>query len=104
MGSESNYRMAIELENGITPLDLLHETDLPSSLQPLERLAANSWWSWAADGAAVFRDLEPRIWDESEQNPRLLLSRIPELRIAQMAADPLYIARVSRLGNTFDAY
>ncbi|HEY3025146.1 MAG TPA: alpha-glucan family phosphorylase [Pyrinomonadaceae bacterium] len=96
--------MATELENQITPLNLIHEAELPSSLRPLERLAGNYWWSWAADGAAVFRDLDPRIWDECEQNPRLLLSKVPELRLAQMAADPPYLERVSRLASAFDAY
>ncbi len=96
--------MATELENETTPLGLLHSRELPSSLQPLERLSRNYWWSWAADGAAVFRDLDPRIWDESEQNPCLLLSQAPELRLAQMAADPVYLERVSRLASAFDAY
>jgi hypothetical protein len=36
---------------------------LPAPLAPLERLAWNYWWSWAADGAGVFRDLDPEIWD-----------------------------------------
>ncbi|MEP6706767.1 MAG: alpha-glucan family phosphorylase [Pyrinomonadaceae bacterium] len=96
--------MATELKNETTLPGLRHARELPSSLQPLERLSRNYWWSWATDGAAVFRDLDPRIWDESEQNPRLLLSQAPELRLAQMAADPVYLERVSRLASAFDAY
>ncbi len=96
--------MATELEKEIIPLNLIHEAELPSPLQPLERLSANYWWSWAADGAAVFRDLDPGIWDESEQNARLLLSQTSELRLSQMAADPLYIERVSRLASAFETY
>src|SRR5438128_2349165 len=102
MGSESEYRMPTELENQLIPLNLIHKAELPSSLRPLDRVAANYWWSWTADGAPVFRDLDPGMWDKCEQNPRLLLTRIPELRLAQMAADPLYIERVSRLANAFD--
>jgi hypothetical protein len=45
---------------------------LPAPLAPLERLAWNYWWSWAADGAGIFRDLDPEIWEECENNPRQL--------------------------------
>jgi starch phosphorylase len=77
---------------------------LPVSLQALERLAWNYWWSWAADGAALFRDLDPTVWDECEHNPRRLLAEVSEFRLMEMATDPHYCARVSRLAESFDAY
>lgn len=80
------------------------DRELPFTLQPLQKLARNFWWSWAADGAAVFRDLDSELWEECEQNPRLLLGKISDLRLAQMAADPVYIERVLRLANAFDNY
>ncbi len=39
-------------------------SELPAPLLPLERLAWNYWWSWAADGESVFRDLDPEIWED----------------------------------------
>ncbi len=77
---------------------------LPASLKPLNRLAWNYWWSWSADGPSVFRDLDPEIWEECEHNPRLLLARVSEYRLAQMATDPVYIERVRRLAGRFDDY
>ena len=77
---------------------------LPTPLQALERLSWNYWWSWSEDGPAVFRDLDPEIWEEYEQNPRLLLARTSEYRLAQMATDPVYVERVRRLAAAFDHY
>jgi starch phosphorylase len=77
---------------------------LPLSLQSLERLSWNYWWSWSPDGPSVFRDLEPEIWEEYEHNPRLLLAKTSEYRLAQMATDPVYIDRVRRLTESFDRY
>ncbi|HEX8492013.1 MAG TPA: alpha-glucan family phosphorylase [Pyrinomonadaceae bacterium] len=77
---------------------------LPGSLRALERLAWNYWWSWAADGAALFRDLDPGVWEECEHNPRRLLTEVSEFRLMQMATDPQYVARVSHLAESFDAY
>ncbi|MFZ0063267.1 MAG: alpha-glucan family phosphorylase [Pyrinomonadaceae bacterium] len=77
---------------------------LPLSLRQLDRLSWNYWWSWAPDGAATFRDLDPKVWEECEHNPRLLLARTSEYRLAQMATDPTYILRVRKLVERFDQY
>src|SRR6187397_188521 len=95
--------MAIEVESEEL-IKTQPERELPFTLQPLRKLARNFWWSWAPDGAAVFRDLDSEIWEECEQNPRLLLGKISDLRLAQMAADPVYIGRVARLAGAFDNY
>jgi glycogen phosphorylase len=77
---------------------------LPSSLRALERFAWNYWWSWAAGGTALFRDLDPGVWEECEHNPRRLLAEVSEFRLMQMATDPEYCERVKRLADSFDQY
>ncbi len=77
---------------------------LPESLRALERLSWNYWWSWAADGASVFRDLDPEIWEECEHNPRCVLHEVEEYRLWKMATDPAYIKRVAQLAADFDRY
>lgn len=77
---------------------------LPLSLRPLERLSWNYWWSWSADGASVFRDLDSDIWEQYEQNPRQLLTRTSDYRLTQMSTDPAYVERVRRLAEEFDSY
>ena len=74
------------------------------SLLPLETLVWNYWWSWAPDGAAIFRDLDPEVWEECEHNPRQLLEKISPYRLAEVASDPVYLERVDRIGKSFDAY
>ena len=77
---------------------------LPDALQPLERLSRNFWWSWAPDGAEIFRDLDPELWNRCEQNPRALLAGVSDLRLAQMVADSPYVSRVNRLAERFADY
>jgi starch phosphorylase len=84
--------------------DIHNERSLPEPLVPLERLAWNYWWSWAADGNFIFRDLDPSVWEECEHNPRRLLKEVSEFRLMQMATDPGYIERVRRLSEKFDEY
>ena len=77
---------------------------LPAPLRSLERLSWNYWWSWSADGPGIFRDLDADLWEECEHNPRLLLTRTSEYRLAQMATDPTFTDRVRNLADRFDQY
>jgi starch phosphorylase len=87
-----------KLQSTTSPLNL------PLPLQPLERLAWNYWWSWSREGNSLFRTLDAELWEECEHNPRLLLSRLSEFRLAQMATDPAYIDRVAALEAHFERY
>jgi starch phosphorylase len=77
---------------------------LPEPLRALERLAWNYWWSWAADGASLFRDLDPAVWEACEHNPRRLLAEISEFHLMQKATDPVYVGRVRQTAAEFDSY
>ena len=83
---------------------VLTKRELPAPLKPLERLALNYWWSWSADGASLFRDLDADIWEECEHNPRQLLAKTSPYRLAQAATDPVYLERVRRIDELFQDY
>jgi glycogen phosphorylase len=94
----------IETPDAIKRTQPADNSDLPLPLQPLKRLSANYWWSWSAEGASIFRDLDPTLWEECEHNPRELLARAGEYRLTQMATDPFYVERVRRLNVGFEEY
>ena len=96
--------MSTEIENHIEPVTSPRPRVLPPPLQPLQPLSWNYWWSWAPDGNEVFRDLDPGLWQQCEQNPRILLAQISDLRLAQVAVDPAFADRVQRLADGFSAY
>src|SRR6266568_1787292 len=96
--------MTAEIENQTASKEVSRTRELPQTLQPLEKLAWNYWWSWAPDGPDVFRDVDPGLWAQCEQNPRVLLARVSDLRLAQVAAEPVFSERVQKLGQRFDAY
>ena len=77
---------------------------LPEPLYGLETLSWNYWWSWAANGPDVFRDLDPELWEKHEHNPRRLLAEVSDLRLIQMATDPAYTARVQALTAQYESY
>src|SRR5215831_20747684 len=96
--------MTPDIKPGTQNKAALAPRELPPTLAPLRQLSWNYWWSWAPDGSEVFRDLDANLWQQCEQNPRLLLTQISDLRLTQMAADPSFADRVRRLNERFVAY
>ena len=94
----------IETVENLNKKTLAESRLLPSPLQALERISWNYWWSWSRDGAGCFRDIDTAVWEECEHNPRLLLARASEYRLAEMATDPAYLERVRKLAESFDHY
>ena len=84
--------------------DFSFTRELPENLQALETLSWNYWWSWSTEGVNIFHDLDPQLWEDVEQNPRIMLRRISDLRLLQKANDPNYAARVAKLEADFHAY
>lgn len=96
--------MTPDIENEIKSESAVRARELPTTLKSLEKLAWNYWWSWAPDGPEIFRDLDPGLWQQVEQNPKALLAQISDLQLTQMAADPAFTDRVEQLSNRFAAY
>ena len=78
--------------------------ELPDVLKPLDAISRNFYWSWQPDGVALFRDLDPALWEKCEQNPRVLLKRVKDVRLWQRAADASYVSRVDEFWQKQNEY
>ncbi|HXG85674.1 MAG TPA: alpha-glucan family phosphorylase [Pyrinomonadaceae bacterium] len=78
--------------------------ELPENLQVLDKLSQNYFWSWNTEGAALFREIDSRLWEKCEQNPRLFLKRISGLRLWQMANDADFIEKLKGFSDKFENY
>lgn len=84
--------------------DFFINRDLPDELSALGSVSMNYAWSWLPGGVEIFRDLSPRLWDECEQNPRLLLKRVDDLTLRQWAANSEYVERLNRFAESINGY
>jgi glycogen phosphorylase len=76
---------------------------LPDALQPLALLTFNYRWSWTPGGPAVFRDMDPALWERSQGNPRAMIETLPPHRLKQLGDDREYVARVAALAAQVEA-
>ncbi len=77
---------------------------LPESLAPLRELSVNMWWSWQAEARWLFRDIDPKVWEECGHSPVSLLRKVSQKRLEEVSRDGAYLERLHRVRSKFDAY
>lgn len=89
----------------IKPVATVHVIpDLPQPLERLQDLANNVRWSWDQDTIALFRRLDPELWEAAYHNPISMLGRMNQDRLQQAAADPSFMTNFQKATADFDAY
>ena len=76
---------------------------LPEPLASLTALAYDLGWTWDADTAAIWPDVDPVRWEACRHNPVALLHDVPAHRWAELASDPWFVTRVSQARARRDA-
>lgn len=80
------------------------DRSLPEEISFLNTLSQNFYWSWNESCERLFADIEPGLWDRTEQNPRLFLRDVAERRLWEKAADRRYLKRLHRAQAEFENY
>jgi starch phosphorylase len=77
---------------------------IPGSLARLPELAANLFFSWHRPIRALFEDLDPELWKQTNGNPRLVLRCVNQATLERCARDEEYLARYHLALQTLDSY
>lgn len=77
---------------------------LPDSLRVLDELATNLRWSWHLPTRELFEELSPGQWEATGHDPIAVCGTLDAGRIAELAADEAFLARVNALVDDLHAY
>src|SRR5436853_6001534 len=77
---------------------------IPGSLSRLPELAANLFFGWHRPTRALFEDLDPELWKQTNGNPRLVLRCVNQETLERCGRDELYLARYHLALETLEAY
>lgn len=77
---------------------------LPKSLAGLKELAYNMRFAWDQETIAVFRRLDPDVWEEVYHNPVKMLGMVSQERLKEVQSDPAYMANFERVLNNYHDY
>ncbi|BAU96422.1 alpha-glucan phosphorylase [Corynebacterium suranareeae] len=71
------------------------KNELPNPLQPLVKLAHNLRWSWREETKQLFRDIDPTLWEQLDEDPKQMLLQAPASRLQFLSCDDEYLGRVN---------
>lgn len=79
-------------------------TVLPPELMPLDELAHNLRWSWHAPTRDLFAGIDHDLWVQVHGDPVALIGALGPDRLAALAADGDFVARVQGAADDLHAY
>jgi len=77
---------------------------VPKSLEDLEKLAKNIWWTWHPEAIALFADIDAKLWETSGHNPIYLFNLLEYQRFVTLEKDRKFMLRLKEVSKTFDDY
>jgi glycogen phosphorylase len=77
---------------------------LPARLARLADLARNIYWSWTPSAQALFAQLDPSTWEQSNHNPVQVLRGAKQADFERVVADTDYLAAYDAAIAAFDGY
>ncbi|MDX6207036.1 MAG: glycogen phosphorylase [Frankiales bacterium] len=77
---------------------------LPEPLQPLSALVMNLRWSWHVASRDLFESIDPAAWAEVNGDPVKLLGAVSPARLAELAADEGFLARLGEAHADLERY
>ncbi len=83
---------------------IIVKSHLPERLRVLEELAYNLRLTWHPEAASLFRELDPGLWEESEQNPIRMLGAISQEKLNEIFQDEGFLAHMDQVGQDFHRY
>ena len=80
------------------------EVPLPSKLEKLNELAYNVWSSWDKESRALFKSMNPTLWEYFDHSPMKLLKSIPYNELVTLSEDEDFIQRYEKVYASFRKY
>lgn len=80
------------------------KSHLPESLNKLDEIAQNIWWTWDSNAKNLFRQIDTDAWVEASSNPVLLLNILNYEKLVAMGQDKEFIRKVDEIYADFKDY
>ncbi len=77
---------------------------LPKALEPLREIVYNVYWSWNQDAIKLFRRMDRKLWEDSHHNPVVMLGKISQERLEELAKDDGFISHMNRIYVQLNVY
>ncbi|MDD5208106.1 MAG: alpha-glucan family phosphorylase [Elusimicrobiales bacterium] len=77
---------------------------LPASLQALEELSTNMWFTWNWDAIMMFVSIDEDLWHRSRRNPKWILGTLAPERLEALSQDGAFLGKLAEIQQKFESY
>lgn len=77
---------------------------LPKSINRLEEIANNLWWSWNTDFLKLFEKIDVELWENVGKNPVKFLKYVDQKKLEKFASDKEFLSEYDKIVSDFDGY
>lgn len=81
------------------------KSNLTSSLNKLDEIAHNLWWSWSFEARELFEEIAGKeLWMKYDENPTHVLQMLSYERIQSFTKNKTFIAKLNKVYDQFTSY
>ncbi len=77
---------------------------LPKSINRLNEIANNLWWSWNSDYLRLLKRMDRDLWETVEKNPIKFLKRVSQERLEKAANDSSFVKEYEKVLKNYEDY
>ena len=77
---------------------------LPKSIDRLEEIANNLWWTWNTEFLRLFKKIDKDLWESVDKNPVKFLRSVSQERIEEISKDEKFLKEYNKIVKNFDDY
>ena len=77
---------------------------LPKSINRLDEIANNLWWSWNSEYLRLLKRMDRDLWDLVEKNPVKFLKRITQEKLEKAANDSEFVKEYEKILKNYEDY
>ncbi len=77
---------------------------LPKSINKLDEIANNLWWSWNTEYLRLLKKMDKDLWETVNKNPVKFLKRVSQEMLEKAAADPSFVKEYEKVLRNYEDY
>ena len=77
---------------------------LPKSINRLDEIANNLWWSWNSEYLRLLKKIDRDLWETVEKNPVKFLKRVSQERLEMAAKDSSFVKEYEKVLKNYEDY
>lgn len=83
---------------------IIVKPQLPKSINKLEEIANNLWWSWNSEYLRLLKKMDKDLWEQVDKNPVKFLKRISQERLERAANDASFVKEYEKVLKNYEDY